>query len=98
MSGATTTRPSGRRPVEQREPIFKDSNVARLVREGVPKPKLLIPGLVYDERPSLMGMVGHPDAGKTVIVLYLALEAMRGGRHVIWLDYEMGEIEPALRL
>lgn len=75
-------------------------DLGAILRDGVP-PVEYLPGelarrMVYAE--GITGFTGHPDSGKTSLVARLALDAMRRGRHVVYLDFENGEGEAARRM
>lgn len=74
-------------------------DLGALIRDGIP-PVEYLPGefarrMVYAV--GVTGFTGHPESGKTSMVGRLALDAMRAGRHVVYLDWENGEPEMARR-
>jgi hypothetical protein len=75
---------------------FEPTDLSRRMREGIEPPEQLYEGLVYRE--GVHWFSGHPGCGKTTLVMHIALESMRAAQHVIWLDYEAGEYQTALRL
>jgi len=56
----------------------------------------IVPGLIYE------GLVhwlsGAPGAGKSTLAANAALQAMRDGRHVVWLDFEAGRKQARRRV
>ncbi len=68
-------------------------DIGALIRDGVP-PVEYLPGefahrMVYSE--GVTGFHGHPEHGKSALVQRLALDAMRAGMDVVYLDHENGE-------
>jgi hypothetical protein len=43
-------------------------------------------------------LAAHPGSGKTTIAMFAAIEHMRAGGHVIWLDWEAGRVPTVRRL
>ncbi|MDO9409709.1 AAA family ATPase [Patulibacter sp.] len=78
---------------------YKPVDLGALMRDGVPPvefaPGPLARGLVYAS--GVTGFTAHPESGKTTIVQRLALDALRAGGHVIYLDFEQGEAETVRR-
>ncbi len=75
-------------------------DLGALMREGIPEVEFM-PGefarrMVYAV--GVTGFSGHPESGKTSTVSRLALDAMRAGTHVVYLDWEQGESETIRRL
>lgn len=54
----------------------------------IPDPEILVDDMVYEEGVHLIS--GHPGSGKSIMAKTWAVLAMAEGRHVVWLDYEMG--------
>ena len=75
---------------------FEETDLAGMLRRGVEPPEQLFDGLVYRE--SVHWFSGHPASGKTTLVMHIALARVRAAQNVIWLDYEAGEYQTALRL
>ena len=66
----------------------KAVDLGPLMREGIP-PVEYLPGefarrMVYAE--GVTGFTGHPESGKTTTVSRIALDAIRAGTHVVYLD------------
>jgi hypothetical protein len=86
-------------PAESFSLLSKRVDLGALLRDGIP-PVEYLPGefarrMVYEV--GITGFSGHPESGKTTLVCRLALDAMRHGRHVVYMDYENGENEAARR-
>jgi hypothetical protein len=84
---------------EPRGLLSKRMDLGKLLRDGVP-PVEYMPGefarrTVYAE--GVTGFTGHPEAGKTTFVCRLAMDAMKHGRHVVYLDFENGENDTVRR-
>lgn len=83
-----------------RPPLLRRAvDLGQLIREGIP-PVEYLPGefarrIVYAA--GVTGFTGHPDSGKTTFVCRLALDAMRHGQRVIYLDFENGSTGAARR-
>jgi hypothetical protein len=73
---------------------FED--LAELLEKGLPEPTQLVEGLVIDQ--AVNWFCGHPEQGKTIIALWVAIEHMRNGGHVVWLDWENGVLKVLRRL
>jgi hypothetical protein len=71
-------------------------DLGELVREGVPDPEWLLPGLLY--RGQIHWWHGEPGDGKTFLLLGLAYQLCQQGRKVLWLDEESGQVQTARRL
>lgn len=71
-------------------------DLGALVRDGVPEPEWLIPGLIYQAQ--IHWMQGEPASGKTLLTLALLYRYCEGGGTVLWLDEESGQIQTARRL
>jgi hypothetical protein len=60
--------------------------IGKAITEGIEPPVMLIDGILYE------GMIhawhGEPGAGKTLLALWAALEVMKCGRAVLYLDEE----------
>lgn len=74
-------------------------DLGQLLRDGIP-PVEYASGefarrMVYAA--GVTGFSGHPDSGKTSLVCRLALDAMKHGQHVVYLDFENGEDDAARR-
>jgi hypothetical protein len=69
-------------------------SLVAMVRDGVPPPEFLpTPSLgrldlFYAGHFSIFG--GHKKVGKTLLAIAVALDAMKAGRHVVYLDFENG--------
>jgi hypothetical protein len=77
----------------------KAVDLGAMLRDGVP-PVEYLPGrfarrLVY--KVGVTAFSGHPKHGKTTLVSRLAIDAMREGVHVVYLDHENGAEETARR-
>jgi hypothetical protein len=57
-------------------------------------PTVLVPGLIIAEQ--VTWLAGHPGQGKTTLALFAAVEYMKDGGHVVWLDWEAGA-RPTMR-
>lgn len=70
--------------------------VGQAIRDGVPDPEQIVPGLLY------AGMVhwwqGEPESGKSLLLLRIALDLVNQGRTVMWIDEESGLTMTADRL
>ncbi len=62
-------------------------DLASLMRKGVTDPTVL-DGLLYPGR--LHALAGPPEAGKSILALWLALQVMQKGGHVVFIDEEAG--------
>jgi hypothetical protein len=52
-------------------------------------PSQIVRDVLYEYGLHMLG--GKPGRGKTTFAVHMALEAIRSGRHVIWVDLDMGE-------
>jgi len=66
--------------------VFED--LAALIEAGIPEPEILVDDLLYTE--GVHWVSGHPGSGKSIVCMHLSMDVMAQGRHVVWLDYEMG--------
>lgn len=73
---------------ETAERPFREYDLGALLRDGVPPPDLLCGELLYAG--GLHSIAGPPDCGKTTIALWWALQLVRDGQHVMFLDEEGG--------
>lgn len=71
-------------------------NVGRAMREGVPPPAMLIDEWLVQG--VLHWLYADAEAGKTWLALIWAVEVLRQGRAVVWIDEEIGVREIAGRL
>lgn len=71
-------------------------DIAERLAAGLPAPKELIEGqgLFYENM--VHAFIGHPEHGKTTVVMHQAIKYMETGGHVIWLDWDAGVV-PTLR-
>lgn len=69
--------------------VFTPVSLVRLYKEGVPPPVLLCRDLLYEG--GLHSIAGPPDCGKTTIALWWAMQLLREGRKVLFLDEEGGQ-------
>lgn len=76
---------------------WKEEDISAGLAGDLPKRKLIVPHLIYDE-PVLTSYMGHPDEGKSTVAMANALYAAQHGRHTIWLDFEIGRDETIERL
>ena len=67
---------------------FRESDLAALIKQGVPAPRLLCSDLLYSG--GLHSIAGPPDSGKTTVALHWALQLIRTGGTVLFLDEEGG--------
>lgn len=67
---------------------FREFDLAALIKQGVPLPVLLCGDLLYAG--GLHSIAGPPDSGKTTIAMHWALQHVRGGGTVLFLDEEGG--------
>jgi AAA domain len=74
--------------MDEPESPFREFDLAALVKNGVPPPDLLCGDLLY--RGGLHSIAGPPDSGKTTVALHWALQLIRGGGCVLFLDEEGG--------
>ena len=79
---------AGRRP-------FERCDLGQLMADGVPEPVRLVPWL-YAE--CITTLQGEPEAGKSWIAAWLALQAMEAGWSVVYIDEEGGPAMAAERL
>lgn len=63
-------------------------DLAALARAGVPAPVRICGDLLY--RGHLHQLIGAPEAGKSTIAAAWALDVLRAGEAVIWIDEETG--------
>jgi hypothetical protein len=68
---------------------YRTVSLAETSRRGVPDPVLLCDGLLYEG--GLHSIAAAPDAGKTTLALFWAVQLLRQERNVIFLDEEGGE-------
>jgi hypothetical protein len=73
---------------------FEDLSVA--LAGGLEPPELLVPDLVVKKR--VTWLAGHPGQGKSTVAMWIAVQHIQAGGHVIWLDWEGGVRETLLRL
>lgn len=63
--------------------------LGQALRDGVPEPEQLVPGLIY------AGMVhwwqGEPESGKSLLLLSICLDLVHQGHKVMWIDEESGQ-------
>lgn len=71
-------------------------DLGTLVRDGVPDPEWVLPGLIY--RSQIHWWHGEPGSGKTIMLLGICYELCKQGRKVLWLDEESGQVQTARRL
>jgi AAA domain len=76
--------------------MIEFQDLAPLVEGGCKPPPQLVERLVVEDQ--VHWFSGHPEQGKSTIALWIALQAMKEGRHVIWLDWEAGVLPTAARL
>lgn len=68
---------------------MKRTDLAKMFRDGPPpKPEMMAGGMVYPGFVHLLS--GHPDTGKTTLALWWALQVIRAGGRVMFLDEEGG--------
>lgn len=67
-----------------------------LLAGSIPDPEVLVDDLLYTQGVHLVS--GHPGCGKSTMALFMALQVMHEGGHVVWLDYEAGRLATARRL
>ena len=72
---------------------FEDLAVA--LAGGLEPPEQLVPDLVVKER--VTWLAGHPGQGKSTVAMWIAVQHIQNGGHVIWLDWEGGLRETLLR-
>ncbi len=68
--------------------ISGEVSIADLMRKGIPPPEELIEGVILAAK--VTSLYGGPGTGKTFIALWLALQVIRGGGKVLYLDNENG--------
>jgi KaiC/GvpD/RAD55 family RecA-like ATPase len=70
--------------------------IGALARGEREAPRQVVDGLVIENR--IHWLSGHPGHGKSTMAMYVAVEHMAAGGHVIWLDWEAGEVPTVERL
>ena len=85
-------------PEEDAEPgeIANRIDLGALVRDGVPDPEWVLPGMLY--RGQIHWWHGEPADGKTIMLLGLAVKLINEGQTVLWIDEESGQVQTARRL
>lgn len=81
---------------EKPRTAFREFDLAELVKQGVPPPRLLCGDLLYAG--GLHSIAGPPDSGKTTITLHWILQHIRDGGTAMFLDEEGGAELVAERL
>jgi len=71
-------------------------DLGELVREGVPDPEWVLPGMFY--RSQIHWWHGEPGDGKTFMLLGLMYQLCERGLKVLWIDEESGKVQTARRL
>lgn len=72
------------------------SPLGAMLEDGIPPPAWILPDTLYAEK--IHWLAGEPGDGKTYLMLAFALELMRDGHRVMWVDEESGEAQTAFRL
>jgi len=67
---------------------YRVVSLAETMKRGVPAPVLLCDGLLYEG--GLHSIAGAPDCGKTTLALFWAVQLIRSGKPVLFLDEEGG--------
>lgn len=75
---------------------FTFTDLGPAFRGELPPPVVIVDDLLYDQGLHLLS--GHPGSGKSVMAMCMAELVMSEGRHVAWLDWEMGERATGQRL
>lgn len=71
-------------------------DLAKVIRNGIQPPAQLIPNLLYAH--GMHELAGEPGCGKTLAALWMALEVIRSGEVVLYLDQENAPTVMAERL
>lgn len=74
----------------------ESQSLARMFTDGMPEPEMLAGGMLY--RTGVHMLSGAPDTGKTTLSLSWALEVIRAGHRVMFIDEEGGPRIVARRL
>lgn len=67
---------------------YRVVSLAETMKRGVAAPVLLCDGLIYEG--GLHSIAGAPDCGKTTLALFWAVQLLRQGKNVLFLDEEGG--------
>jgi len=85
-----------RRFVAEAERAIRFEDLAELFASGLEPPTQLVRDLVVEGQ--VNWMMGHPGHGKSTVAMWCALQHIESGGQVIWLDWEAGPRDTALRL
>ena len=80
-------------PASPADPYFTPLQLGTAMRLGETPPKLFGHNLLYPAK--LHSIAGPPESGKTTLALYFALEVMRHGHPVLFVDEEAGPAQTA---
>lgn len=81
---------------DDEEGLRNRRSVGQAIREGIPEPEWLLPGLLYAEK--IHWWHGEPGGGKTLLMLGLIVKLINDGRTVMLVDEESGLETTADRL
>ena len=90
------------RPIQDPEPLLAQpmavefEDLKAILAGGLEPPTQLVDNLIIAGQVNWFS--GHPSQGKTTVVMWAALQHIRIGGHVIWLDWEGGVRPSLLRL
>jgi energy-coupling factor transporter ATP-binding protein EcfA2 len=86
-------------PVDEVDPppgLEFATGLGTLARGERAAPRQIVDGLVIEGK--IHWLAGHPGHGKSTMAMHVAVAHMNAGGHVIWLDYEAGEVPTIERL
>lgn len=75
---------------------FEFVDLGLLAAGGLQPPDVLHNGVIVEGR--INWLSGHPGHGKTTLAMYIAVEHMEAGGHVLWIDWENGQLSATRRL
>lgn len=76
--------------------LIFETGLGKIARGERKPPRHIVDGLILEN--ALTWLDGHPDSGKSTIACHVAVEHMRAGGHVIWVDWEAGKVGVVDRL